>query len=428
MSYYKSEVEMFHERPIQSSIISSRDVAYKPFNSLDNESQLEFICPGDSEFFRDISYMRLNLTIKMVKPDGNDFLSSETVQPGCINYLINTLFSEVILYLNDVNVTPNSGNYPYRAIIETLTNYGEDAAKTHLTNGMFYLDTPDTDKALSGSTDNNGFKDRLDILKNSKSVELSGRLHIDMANIPQLLLKNVNIRLKLNRTKPDFYMLSKENTGGKIQILDASLVLKHVGVSPDIALRIEKKLLNNSALYHVNRVEVKTRTIAKGLVSDTVQVSNAEIPNYIICGMVLNTSYVGTRSSNPFQFVHSDLEYVAVYVNGIMLGDPIRVKFDNMNMITAGYQTLFSGLGIHHQDRGHLITKDMFFHGYCLLAFDLTSDGSATESHSSVTRYGPVRVEVRFKSALTNALSFITYCVFDGTIAIDKSRSVSIMY
>nr|CAD7591474.1 unnamed protein product [Timema genevievae] len=134
------------------------------------------------------------------------------------------------------------------------------------------------------------------------------------------------------------------NTDVWLKILDATLFMKHVEVSPSISLAIEKTLLRKPAQYHINRVDVKFVTIPKGS----------------------NTS-------------------------------------------TLAYDTLFSGLGIHHQKNRHLITRDMFNKGYFMLAFDLTPDTAGQDSHTSLHTEGNVRFELQFKTDLDTAINSLFY-------------------
>ena len=67
---------------------------------------------------------------------------------------------------------------------------------------------------------------------------------------------------------------------------------------------------------------------------------------------------------------------------------------------TRAYETLFSSTGIHHDDRAHMITLEMFTRGFYILGFDLTPDREADEKHISLPRQGNVRIEARFKKPL----------------------------
>lgn len=426
----KSELDLFTGRPIQNDIKSNRTVGYKTTTSLDNASQLEFFCPADTENFRDLASIYLWLKFKVVKLSGEDFVETDANQPGCVNYLVNSLFSEINISLNETTITKNADNYPYRAYIEALLNYSEDTAKTHLTNAMFYLDTYGANGSLSATDANSGFKKRAATLRNSKTVEIMGRIHVDLFNSSKLMLNNVSMRVKLNRASPEFYMFSKSNdVTGKIKILDATLFVKQVEINPTLSLKIEKKLLETPASYHIQRVEVKNNTVGTGANSINIPyLLQGQIPKYIIFGLVKNDSFVGSFESNPFQFIHSDLVNIALFVKGVGVNDPIQCDFRHIELTALAYQTLFTGTGIYHQNQPHLITKDLFYHGYTLFAYDLTPDSAGIEAHSSLPQNGTIRLELRFAAGLTTPLSCIVYAVYDETITIDSTRNVSLMY
>ena len=51
-----------------------------------------------------------------------------------------SLFSQVDISLNSTLITASTNMYPYRALLETLLSYGEDAKKTQLMSALFYKD------------------------------------------------------------------------------------------------------------------------------------------------------------------------------------------------------------------------------------------------------------------------------------------------
>jgi len=46
----------------------------------------------------------------------------------------------VDIQFNGTLITSSTNTYPYRAILETLLSYGEDAKKTQLTSALYYKD------------------------------------------------------------------------------------------------------------------------------------------------------------------------------------------------------------------------------------------------------------------------------------------------
>jgi hypothetical protein len=68
--------------------------------------------------------------------------------------------------------------------------------------------------------------------------------------------------------------------------------------------------------------------------------------------------------------------------------------------VTRAYETLFSSTGIHHGDRGHMITMEMFTKVFYILGFDVTPDREADEEHVSLLRQVNERIEARVKKPL----------------------------
>jgi hypothetical protein len=75
--------------------------------------------------------------------------------------------------------------------------------------------------------DNYGYTTRLKYVGNNQTVELYGRLHADLFNSDKILIKDVDMNIKLTRTLEAFYLLATtDDTKARIKILDATLSLK----------------------------------------------------------------------------------------------------------------------------------------------------------------------------------------------------------
>ncbi|GFW84582.1 uncharacterized protein TNCV_3107171 [Trichonephila clavipes] len=84
----------------------------------------------------DLSASYLHVKVKVTYLDGTSLAENEPVAP--VNLFLHALFGQVEVALND---SSSSNTYPYRAYVETLLNYGEDAKKSLLTCECFYKDT-----------------------------------------------------------------------------------------------------------------------------------------------------------------------------------------------------------------------------------------------------------------------------------------------
>lgn len=425
----KSELDFFTPHPIQSSILKTEEIVYKPVASLDNTSIIEFVSLGHGDTYRDLSSIYLKLRIKMFKNQKNDPLG-DTDAASIVNNIMHSLFKQCTIYMNGKPIAQTDHNYHYRAYIENLLNYGSDAATTHLESVGWIIDEGILDmSAASKADDNKGMDNRAKLFTKSCEVELMGKIHGDMFNHSKLLLNNIDLRIILATENPAFYIMSKnEKEESYIKILDATMYMNHVTINPNVLLAHEKVLLKSKAVYPYKRVEVKTFTIPSG--SRTLSVDNViigQLPNLLVFGMVDNSAYSGNLLKNPYNFKHNKISQFNLCVNGTYVpNSPINFDYSGDRPIsTRGYNTLFKGTGIHFFDKGHQITKKFYDNGCFLLAFDLTTDISYNnETCTNLLNQGTIRIEGQFSANLTEAITCIVYAEYDAAIEIDRDRNI----
>jgi hypothetical protein len=85
------------------------------------------------------------------------------------------------------------------------------------------------------SATNNGFIARWPRRSDSRDVQLLGRLHTDMCNVPLFLLQRVPLQIKLTKARPSFYPMNKSaDTNTNFKFLDAYLLVIRVQPNPVI--------------------------------------------------------------------------------------------------------------------------------------------------------------------------------------------------
>jgi hypothetical protein len=143
--------------------------------------------------------------------------------------------------------------------------------------------------------------------------------------------------------------------------------------------------------------------------------------------MIKTQDFLGTPNTNPFKFRHYDLSNVVMYVNGIQVPDEGSCLNTGHEKTTAmAYRTLFEGFGNHHANSGLQITHDIYISGYFLFLFDLTPGRSASEDRASPSQSGHIRIELKVDKPLTNSITCLLYLEYEGTVLMDKSRTVTI--
>ena len=148
---------------------------------------------------------------------------------------MHSMFSDVKLSLNDKLVTDTNNTYPYRAYLENLLNYGTQAKESQLTSVFWYKDTAGHMDARTA--DNKGFKykKRFDLTSESKTVDLTGRLHLDMSFQERYILNGVDVKIELIRLKAAFHLMAGSNDY-KCKLRDVALMVRKVKISPSVGL------------------------------------------------------------------------------------------------------------------------------------------------------------------------------------------------
>lgn len=417
----KSELDLFTSQPIQLAIEDSCFVEIHPVASLSDKSPIEFFISGSGEYYLDLAYTILNLKVKITKKNGNDLEAVDHVAPLC--YFLNTMFSECTVTLNGKQVV-SQANYAYRSYLEALLFYSKSAHESLLTSALFYKDTASHHDIVGANSTNEGFNKRHSLCKLSKVMDLIGPLHFDLATQSKLLISGVNVKIKLEKHKSEFALLSA-NDNYKVVIQSASLFIRKVKVSPSIILAHEKTLENAVLKYPIRRIEVKTFALASGLQS--VSIPNAFIgqsPARLLLTFVSNESFNGKINKNCFKFHHYNLNYLCVLKGGIMIpAKPFTPDFQE-KLYARSYLSLFTDLGRYHACQNLNINYSEFEGGYSLFVFDLTPDFEASSAHVSIAKNENLTIDLKFAVSLPETISLIVFAEFHNTVEIDKGRSV----
>lgn len=224
----KSELDLFTSTPIQLAIDDSSFLEVHPVASLNDNSSIEFYIGGSGDNYLDLAHSILHLQVNVKKKAGGNLENTDIVAPT--NYFLNSLFSECSVFLNDKQVS-SQVNYSYRAIIESLLFSSKSTQQSMLTSALFAKDTSGKQDEVKDNSPNTGFKTRQAACQGSKMMDLIGPLHFDLATQPKLLINGVSVRIKLERNKDAFCLLS-ENDTYKTIIHSAKLYVRKVIVSP----------------------------------------------------------------------------------------------------------------------------------------------------------------------------------------------------
>jgi len=419
----KSELDLFSVPPTQTSIENGTWVEYHPLTNVGDDSPIEFDVNGTGEDYIDLANTMLLVRAKIVNVDGTNIADADPVGPT--NLWLHSLFSQVDISLNGTQVTTSTNTYPYRAMIETLLSYGDDAKKSQLTSELFYADQPGRMDVVDfgEAARNSGLWARSRFTRGSRSVDMIGRIHADIFFQSRYLLNEVNVKIKLVRSTNTFSLIGAN--AFRVKIETAVMFVRKVKLAPSVFLAHAKALENSTAKYPIRRAVCKTITIPNTFRDINIEkLFSGQLPSRLVVGLVANAAYNGANNRNPFNFANFNLMEISVYTDGQQQYGmkPLSTDFTNALYIRA-YNTLFSGTGKVFKDEGNGISRTAFSEGNALYAFDLSPD-LAEEDHFNLQKQGSVRLVLKFRQALNENVSVIAYAEFENVLEIDRNRNV----
>ncbi|XP_026289523.1 uncharacterized protein F54H12.2-like [Frankliniella occidentalis] len=422
----QSALDLWMSKNTNVSVIDTKKEPCKAVVGVTQTStQVQFRIHGTSAYI-DTNGIELDCTFRITSSDGKALAANESdVAP--VNYIMHSMWEQASLSIGNTPITQSSMTYPYRAYLEAVLSYDRPAKVSHMGMRLYSKDTAGHMDSFTGD-DNAGLAERRRRTANSKIVKVRGPLHLDFLNQEKYLLPNTDLEIKLSRGKDSFALMSTAQSE-KIEILDATLWVPRVTVSPSICLAHAKALEHSPARYPFTRTSIKTVTIPGGLRDKSIpNVFMGPVPNRVTVMFVSNVAYNGSYRHNPFNCHHFDLYNLSLFVDTDQYpAIPLTPDFANEQW-TDAYSTLFSETGIHFKDEGNDISYDDYGKGYTIFCFDLTPDKSAHEGHWNLQRQGVVRLEMRFKVQLPAAVNCIIYSEFDNILEIDKNRQVIVDY
>ena len=102
-------------------------------------SAIEFDISGTGDDYIDLANTILHVKAKITQNDGTKLPADAATGP--VNLFLHSLFSQVDISLSGTLITASINTYPYRAMLETLLSYGQDAKTSQLTSALYYKDT-----------------------------------------------------------------------------------------------------------------------------------------------------------------------------------------------------------------------------------------------------------------------------------------------
>ena len=420
----KSEVDLFSKRPVQTVLEKAGYLDVHPLNNVaTNTGPIEFHVAGSPEDYIDLNDTALYLRVKITESDGQPAVADDKVFP--VNNFMHSIFSNASLIIGDKQIEGGIHMYPYRAYLSNLLLFNssikDDGA---LRASGFLKDEP----GKLDDEENDALATRMGFFtQTGNTADFYGPLWLDMFTQSRYLLNQIDMRLRLDRSKPEFCFIRTGDANTKtvkVDIENAILYVRRVKVDAATLQMNENQLKVQNAVYPVQRTEMLSYTISKGDLSHCKEnLFRGQLPKFVIVGMVLNKAYNGDWENNPFNFQHFNVNHVALYRDGESIpGRPYTPDFSK-NLYAREYMSLLSSLELYNRNEDNDIEWSDYDAGYTLFGFNLTPDMTMA-GHAQPYREGNLRLELKFAKALPDAINVIVMAVFDGVVEITRHRNV----
>lgn len=413
------QLSLFTTPPNQLSIEKIHFDETRPLANFTDTSTIEFAISGQGSEYIDLKRSRLYVRAKIVKADGSDLVAQE--KTGIINLPLQTMWSQVDVYMNNKLVSLNSSHYPWKAYLKTVLSSGSDEQQSQLQSQLYFKD----DDPMDSTTLNSGLVNRYEYTKLSREFELEGPLMEDVFNVDKYLIQGVDLYIKLYRSSNPFVLMSEETSPDyKLQILDATFKTCKIKVDSGVVVNHMKQIEKEAVKYSVRRTEIKKNTIAKAsgeLIWDNMFPRR---PSLVVVGLIPQKSGNGAYDSNPLNFKHYTATDVGLFVNGESVpARPLKLDFGNDRKYATAYLNLFEACEKINSDCGLNISRADFGTGYTLYAFPLDPT-CLDQDYINLVRHGNVRLEMKFGTILPESVTCIAYAEYSDLLEIDNGRQV----
>lgn len=418
----RENLDVFEEIVYDVSVTNTSVATYYPLHSVESKNTpIVFEIAGTDVHYLNLAETKLEIRGKIVNEDGSDIrkVNDRNVTAyALVNNSLHSMLKSATCHIQETEITPKTGFYPYRAYIETVLGKGKDYNKS-LAQAAGFQKTKDEE--FVGDP---GWVARCDETDASAVFEFIGRPHLDILHQTKYLLPGLNVRISFTRSEDSFCIQTFGTTlPGNLQlkILEAKLYVTKHTILPSEQIKQLAMWEKEPIRFQMREIQMKSYTLPTGTLSHNNQsLITSLLPDRIVIGLVDSNNVHGRYQLNPFVFKDFGLTNISVTCNSDVVNmQELEVDFADKKYIRA-YNQVFEGLGISDCDSGISLTKEEFTKAKTFFVFDLRHLRSAP----SPPRYGNCVINLRFKAATTHAINVMCYLEYPSCLNIDSEKNV----
>lgn len=336
---------------------------------------------------------------KRTRKDVDPLTAFDVVAP--INLLNSAMIQTCDISLNTRPLPSESGQHTnYKAYMEAVQSYSNDARQTHLATQFFQMDDAHQMDRWEVHTDsqNSGFLHRWQRVEGSRIFEFMGPLHHPFLRSNNHLASTNTLSIRAQRPSDQFLLFTKKlGAQYKIEILELCLYATYIRLP-------ENYKPPDTQVYLYNDSVLRQTVLPAGTPSAVIPITNHDelLPQSLVFGMTKTTSVNGSYETYPWLFEHFGMNELCLIRNGTRFpNNPLTFDFTNQfkPLIMRAYRWMFRNSGMLRADRGNSISLAAFGGGSLLIPFDLSPD-QCNQTHEHNARRAKLEIEVKFKETL----------------------------
>ena len=424
-----SELNLFEPAVSQSAVVGEFVQEFKPLATIIQGSPLNFEIEGGGNNYVDLNNTKLEVRVKLTGADGAAIAGGTRV--GVANLTLHSLFSSMIVKVQDKVVTDSNNLYGYRALLETLINYQSDVLKTRMLCEGFIEDTAGSMDVVTPGGANVGLGAREVTFNASTTVRLIGRPHSDLFHQDKLIPPGVKIGIQLTPTRPSFLIKTAPPARDTVQVLykfeivSARFLVQMKELSPSMVVAHEQMVQEANYRYPHTKVLLKTQNIPTGVTSYSIpNMFKGKLPDRIAIAMVEDAALTGHYNRNPYNFQNFGLNSVAVKANSNLVP---RIELEP-NFTTGDYLreylTVLEAIGYDIGPNTWSVTPNAWANGNNIYVFKITPGSIGAVRSSQLT--GDIGLHLTFAAGTPGNITLIILSEEPATLEIDKFKNVFI--
>ena len=432
-----SKFDVFSPIEYETSIKEVAELDIHPKSTATSMGPFTFTALADPEKWTDCESIRLHGRMRIVKKSGTDVTKLTAADNiGTVDNIFHSLWSNVRVSLNNTEITDPSGKwYAYKAFLETKLSYSSKSKETILSSRGYAQDTagkfndfgtPANDDKAAVKSQNEGWLTRKGWFKDGNWVSFCINLHSDITTLRNYLPPGVQLDFEFERNSDEFCLLGPKPTGHTyaIELENLHLTMKRLKPSEDIQKFWNQSIKNGEkARMAIDRSVLKKPTVSanKSDLSIYNVISGRQGPDQVVVGVLDEEAHNGAIDKNPFEFKDFDITECSIIVDG--QHEPRKMyKMNKDNNDTADiWANFLENTGVQTDDREFGITKDDYFGGTFLLAWDRTPD-KCNRYHRHIMPGGTIDLHLKSSKPLTKTATIIVYATYSTDLTLSGTN------